>query len=540
MRSRFPPLLGLALLLTAFPTGQGRAWPPPAPNILIILADDLGYSDLGCYGGEIRTPNLDRLATDGLRLTQFYNGARCCPSRASLLTGLYPHQAGVGHMADDLGRPGYRGHLNDRCATIAEVLRANGYRTYLSGKWHLGTPDPIARGFDEAFKMDGGFRTCWDPRAFVRLPEGRPTRAYAEGTFYATDALTDYALDFLADARKADKPFFLYLAYNAPHFPLHAPKEEIARYAKVYEKGWDKVREERFERMKKLGILPDGARLSPRSEYWTFQDKERGVNPAWETLDADRRADLARRMAVFAAMVDRLDQNVGRVVADLRKHGQLDNTLLVFLSDNGACAEWDPYGFDGESGPKNVLHKGADLEAMGGPKSYLSYGSGWANAGSTPFRLYKHFAHEGGISTPFIAHWPAGVKRKGEIDHRPAHLVDLMATCVAVSGASYPRRLRDHDVLPMEGESLLPILRGERTGERTLYFEHEGNRAVRAGRWKLVSAHQGPWELFDVDADRSELTDLADRHPERVKELAARYDAWARRCGVERWPVVRP
>src|SRR5437868_929234 len=219
---------------------------PPArskPNILVILADDLGYSDLGCYGGEIRTPNLDRLAADGLRLTQFYNGARCCPSRASLLTGLYPHQAGVGHMTADLGRPGYRGHLNDRCVTIAEVLRADGYRTYLSGKWHLGTPDPVARGFDEAFKMDGGFRTCWDERAFVRLPEGRPKRAYADGAFYATDAITDYALDFLADARKADKPFFLYLAYNAPHFPLHAPKEEIAKYAKLYEKGWDKVRE---------------------------------------------------------------------------------------------------------------------------------------------------------------------------------------------------------------------------------------------------------------------------------------------------------
>jgi arylsulfatase len=443
-------------------------------------------------------------------------------------------------MTADLGRPGYRGHLNDRCVTIAEVLRANGYRTYLSGKWHLGTPDPIARGFDEAFKMDGGFRTCWDPRAFVRLPAGRPTRSYADGTFYATDALTDYALDFLAEARKAGKPFFLYLAYNAPHFPLHAPKEEIARYAKVYEKGWDKVREERFERMKKLGILPGEARLSPRSEYWTFQDKEQGVNPAWETLDADRRADLARRMAVFAAMVDRMDQNVGRVVMDLREHGQLDNTLLVFLSDNGACAEWDPFGFDEVSGPKNVLHTGADLEEMGGPKSYLSYGSGWANAGSTPFRLYKHFAHEGGISTPFIAHWPAGVQRQGEIDHRPAHLADLMATCVGVSRASYPQRFRDRDVLPLEGASLLPILRGDRTNERTLYFEHEGNRAVRAGRWKLVSAHQGPWELFDVDTDRSELTDLAARHPERVKELAARYDAWARRCGVERWPLVRP
>jgi arylsulfatase len=521
-------------------TGEARAEKPARPNLLLILADDLGYSDLGCYGGEIRTPNLDQLAADGLRLTQFYNGSRCCPSRASLLTGLYPHQAGVGHMTADLGLPGYRGHLNDRCVTIAEVLRSAGYRTYLSGKWHLGKPGPIERGFDEAFMMEGGFRTCWNQKAFLRLPDDRPKRTYAEGKFYATDALTDYALDFIADARRAVKPFFLYLAYNAPHFPLHAPKEEIAKYAKVYEQGWDKIRDARLERMKKLGIIPADTPLSARSDYWTFEDKAHGVNPAWDTLDADRRADLARRMAVFAGMVDRIDQNVGRVLADLRKHGQLDNTLILFLSDNGACAEWDPFGFDGESGPKNVLHRGADLDEMGGPASYFSYGSGWANAGCTPFRLYKHYAHEGGIGTPFIVHWPASMKRKGEIDHRPAHLVDLMATFTDVAGAAYPQRYRDRDVLPLEGQSLLPVLRGERTEERTLCFEHEGHRAVRAGRWKLVAIHKGAWELYDLQTDRNELIDLAAKQPDRVKELAARYDAWAKRCGVEPWPVRRP
>jgi arylsulfatase len=510
----------------------------PRPNVLLILADDLGYSDLGCYGGEIKTPNLDRLAADGLRFTQFYNCARCCPSRACLLTGLYPHQAGVGHMTEDAGRPGYRGHLNDRCVTLAEVLKSAGYRTYLSGKWHLGQPGPLRRGFDECYMMEGGFRTFWNPAAFRRLPADRPKREYPPGQFYSTDALTDYALDFLTDARKLGRPFFLYLAYNAPHFPLHAPKEEIAKYAELYTKGWDVIRAGRYERMGKLGLLGPGWPLTPRSEYWHPFKNEHGTNPAWDTIPADRRADLARRMAIYAGMVDRLDQNVGRVVDDLRKNGQLDNTLILFLSDNGACAEWDPWGFDGQSGPNNVLHKGADLEAMGGPDSYLSYGSGWANASNTPWRLYKHYAHEGGVSTPLIAHWPAGMKRTGAIDHRPGHLIDLMATFVEVAGATYPGRLRDHDILPAEGRSLLPALRGEPDRPRTLFWEHEGNRAVRDGQWKLVGLHGRPWELYDIEADRSELTDLAARHPDRVRDLAARYDAWAKRCDVLPWPVA--
>jgi len=327
--------------------------------------------------------------------------------------------------------------------------------------------------------MDGGFRTFWDPAAFRRLPADRPPRQYPPGEFYSTDAITDYALDFLADSRQHAKPFFLYLAYNAPHFPLHAPKEEIAKYADVYTKGWDKIRAERYERQQQLGLLGPGWPLTPRSEFTHPVKKESGVNPAWDTIPADRRADLARRMAIFAGMVDRMDQNIGRVVDDLRKNAQLDNTLIMFLSDNGACAEWDPWGFDGASGPKNVLHTGADLEAMGGPESYLSYGSGWANASNTPWRLYKHYAHEGGVSTPFLVHWPAGMTRKNEIDHRPAHLIDLMVTCAAVAGTAYPRRA---DLVPAEGVSLLPAVRGEPAGPRTLYWEHEGNRAVRDGK----------------------------------------------------------
>lgn len=515
---------------------SGRASIAAAPrptNIILILADDLGYSDIGCYGGEIKTPNLDALAAGGLRLTQFYNGSRCCPSRASLLTGLYPHQAGVGAMNGDSGQRGYRGHLVDACVTLAEVLKPAGYRTYLSGKWHLGNPDPIARGFDECYALIGGFRNFWDPQTFRRQPAKTPKREYAPGKFYATDAITDHALDFLADARKQDRPYFLYLAYNAPHFPLHAPKEEIAKYEETYQKGWDQIRAERFERMKAMGLLGPNWPLSPRSDYHGFQEKgPHGTNPAWDSLDPDRRADLARRMAIIAGMVDRMDQNIGRVVADLRAHDEIENTLILFLSDNGACAEWDSWGFDGSSGPNNVLHRGPELDTMGGPESYLSYGSGWANAGNTPWRLYKHYGHEGGISTPLIVHWPARMKRQGEIDARPGHIIDVMPTLLEVAGATYPERLRDHPILPPEGQSLLPALRAEPPAERTLYFEHEGHRAVREGTWKLVARAGQPWELYNIEADRTEQNDLAAQHPDRVTKMAQLWDAWAERCYV--------
>jgi arylsulfatase A-like enzyme len=507
--------------------------PAPRPNILLILADDLGYSDLGCYGGEIRTPNLDALAAGGLRFAQFSNGARCCPSRASLLTGLYPHQAGVGDMNSNTGRRGYLGHLVDECVTLAEVLKPAGYRAYLSGKWHLSNPGPIARGFDEAYMLVGGFQSFWDPGVFRRLPDDRPRRTYPAGTFYATDAITDHALEFLADARQAAHPFFLYLAYNAPHFPLHAPKEEVDRYVPAYEKGWDEIRAGRHGRMKTIGLIGTDSPLTPRSDYHGYQGKgPHGDNPAWDSLPADRRADLARRMAIFAAMVDHMDRGIGRVVADLRAHGELENTLILFLSDNGACAEWDPWGFDGKSGPNNVLHAGPALDAMGGPESYLSYGSGWANAGNTPWRSYKHYTYEGGIGTPLIAHWPAGLRRRGEIDQRPGHLIDIMPTLAEVAGATYPARQRGRDVLPAEGRSLLPAFRGQAAADRTLFYEHEGNRAVRDGNWKLVASRGQPWALFDIATDRVELHDLSAANPDRVTRMARDWDDWARRCHV--------
>ena len=532
------PLVLIAFSALLLAAGLAAAAPAAAkkPNILLILADDVGYSDLSCYGGEIQTPNLDNLAARGLRFTQFYNGARCCPSRASIMSGLYPHQAGF---------PGMGGTFPANCVTIPEVLRGAGYGTYMVGKWHLG-PTPVERGFEEFYGMLGGYNSCWREQPFYsRLPAGRPKREYALGRFYSTDVFTDYAIDFLGAARGKKEPWFLYLAYNAAHFPLHAPKAEIAKYAKLYEQGWDKIRQQRYARQKELGLLGADWSLSPRSvippnKIATAHGWSQKQNPAWDSLDADRRADLARRMAVYAAMVDRMDQGIGRVLADLRTHGELDNTLIFFLSDNGACAEWDPWGFDKASGPMNILHKGAELEAMGGPESYFSYGSGWANACNTPFRLYKHYSHEGGISTPLIIHWPAGMQRQGEFERRPGHIFDLLPTCAEVAEAIYPKTVHGVAILPAEGRSLCAAMRGEAEVDRPLFFEHEGHRAVRAGRWKLASMAGQPWELYDMEADRVELSDLASRDPARVAQMAKQWADWAARCHVKMRPAAPP
>ncbi|MEK3889355.1 arylsulfatase [Bacillus sp. FSL K6-3431] len=502
------------------------------PNILLILTDDLGFSDLGCYGSEIKTPNLDQIAMDGLRFTQYYNSARCCPSRASLLSGLYPHQAGVGDMTHDQETPGYRGHLKDQCVTLAEVLREGGYRTYLSGKWHVGKHGPIERGFDEFYGILGGFTSFWDEQDYVRLPECRTKRNYKKGEFYATDAITDYALDFIEESRVDDRPHFLYLSYNAPHFPLQAPEEDIAKYEKIYEKGWDIIRKERFERMKELQIVDEDMILTPPAEYWDRDRNIHGTNPAWESIDMDRQKDLIRRMAIYAAMVDRVDQNVGRIIENLKEHGELENTLILFCSDNGACAEWDPWGFDNWVTTSNVLHRNEDLQKMGGPDSYHSYGSGWANASSTPLRMFKHYGHEGGISTPLLIHWPKLIKRKGEIDHRPGHFIDFMATFVDITGIPYPKEFKGNEILPMEGESLMPAFLGEEPLTRTLYFEHEQHCALRQGKWKLVKIKERDWELYNIDKDRTEMNDLANVYPDLVDDMKKTWEAWAERTNV--------
>jgi arylsulfatase A-like enzyme len=349
-----------------------------APNIVVILADDLGWSDLGCYGGEIRTPHLDALAAGGLRFTQFYNCTRCCPSRTALLTGLYPHQAGVGAMTADQGQPGYRGSLQANCVTIAQLLKSAGYRTAMAGKWHVGDQvSPLARGFDDFYGWTSGYGVdSWEPRMMTRLPPGRTQRDYPQGAYFATDAITDHALDFVRAMRSQGSSWFLYVAYQAPHFPVQSRADDAQGYAEIYAAGWDAIRARRLERQKALGVVAADTALTPRSAIphriaaerlgsWT----DDGRNPPWENLPADRRADLAQRMAVYAGMVTGMDRNIGRLIADLRAAGELDNTLVLFLSDNGACAEWEPFGFDLRliAEPQPPGHAGRpELPAAGG------------------------------------------------------------------------------------------------------------------------------------------------------------------------------
>ena len=502
------------------------------PNILYILADDLGFSDLGCFGGEIETPVLDSLAEGGVRLTQFYNTGRCCPSRAAILTGQYPHRVGLGHMTtNDLGRPGYRGVVSSKAQTIAQVLKPAGYRSFIAGKWHLGTPDPTGNGFEEFYGTLVSAKRFFDSDHLVRFPEGRQARQYPEGEFYATDAVTDHALDFLKLARETpDQPWFLYLAYHAPHFPLHAPRQDIDKYANRYHGGWDQLRNERLKRMKEMGIVAADTRLTPRSTWQNYGETKTGTNPAWVDLPEVRRLDLARRMAIFAAMVDRMDAQLGRVIEDLKAAGEFGNTLIVFTSDNGACFEWDPFGFDIKSSNENILHIGDMLDEMGTPGTFHSVGSGWANAGNTPWRMYKHFVHEGGIASPGIVHWPDGLKVKaGAIIHDPSHIIDLLPTAIAVSGADYT------GILSLPGVDLINQLNNG-GAERTLFFEHQGHRAVREGNWKLVAFDDKPWELYDFSVDRAELNDLSKTHPEKVKIMEAAWDKWGEENNVTPLP----
>lgn len=526
-------LVYTVIVLQCHLASQLNAAPSERPNLIYIVADDLGFSDLGCFGGEIDTPVLDALAAGGVRLTQFYNTGRCCPSRAAILTGQYPHRVGLGHMTtNDLGRPGYRGVVSSDAVTIAEVLQTAGYRSFMSGKWHLGTPNPTAHGFEEFYGTLVSAKRFFDPQHLIRLPEDRKVQKYAADTFYATDAVTDHAIDFLKLAGETpNQPWFLYLAYNAPHFPLHAPRKEIAKYADRYHVGWDQIRRERLARMKQLGIVNAATQLSPRSQYRNYGETKIGVNPAWDSLPADRRLDLARRMAIYAAMIDRLDQQIGRVIEHLRSSDELENTLIVFTSDNGACFEWDPFGFDIVSSNQNILHRGEELNQMGQAGTFHSVGSGWANASNTPWRLYKHFNHEGGIASPGIVHWPAGITATpGAINGEPAHIIDLMPTAIEVAHAKYEGKI------PLPGRSLIHHI-DEGSPQRNLYFEHQGNRAVRSGKWKLVALDDQPWELYDFRVDRSESHDLAKQYPDVVEKLSRAWDQWGHENHVTPLPA---
>jgi arylsulfatase A-like enzyme len=533
----------------------------------------MGFSDLGCYGGEIRTPAIDRLASEGVRFAQFYNMARCCPTRAALLTGLYPHQAGVGDMNQDLGKPAYRGELNDRCVTLAEALRAGGYHTGMAGKWHLchltissggpaakrlvnlqDTTTPVSlskanwpcnRGFEEHWGTIPGVENYYDPYGLVHndqtiRPEGKD--------FYYTDFITNKSVELIDRFSVAGdgKPFFLYVAYTAPHWPMQAREEDVKRYADAYSVGWDKIRDTRFRRLVDLGIVSGQQGLSPRATSLIAAAEPAARNPsslvAWD--DAPDKAWQARRMAVYAAMVETMDRGVGRILDKLRERGVERNTVVVFLSDNGGCAENvrpDWYDVPSKTRDGRPVHVGNDPRFAPGPEEvYQSYGPAWANASNTPFRRFKHWTEEGGISTPFVVRWPAGIKTPGRIEHaQVGHVIDLMPTLLELAGVKYPREHDGHEVLPLEGKSLVPALNGKAVRRDALFWEHEGNRAVRRGDFKLIAAHDEKWQLYDVVHDRIEADDLADLMPERVNELKALYDQWAARCGVEPWPVRR-
>ncbi len=498
------------------------------PNIVLIMADDMGFSDIGCYGGEIHTPNLDHLAAGGLRFTQFYNAARCCPTRASLLTGLYPHQAGIGHMVGNKGYPAYQGYLNNRCVTIAEALKLAGYTTLMSGKWHVGEERPhwpVDRGFDRHFGLISGGGNYFDitktkAKGVKRKMalDDKPYTPPKEG-FYMTDAFGDHAVEFIDEHSRSGKPFFLYLPFTAPHWPLHAWPEDIAKYKGKYLKGWDNLRQERYNRMVKMGIINSDWKMSPRDTTTWPWDQEKNK----ELLDL--------KMAVYAAQIERMDHNIGKVLDKIKQLGKAENTLVMFLADNGGCAEGGPVGFDNRN---NGL-------PPGGVDSYMSYGLSWANASNTPFRRYKHWVHEGGISTPLIAHWPAVISKGGAITDQPGHIIDIMATCLDVAGVNYPAEHKAKTLVPLEGKSLLPVFEGTiRPGHEAIFWEHEGNRAIRQGKWKLVAIHGKAWELYDLEQDRTELDNLADKYPEKVIELKSLYEIWAKRCDVLPWPIKKP
>ena len=502
---------------------------PPRPNVVIMLVDDVGFADIGCFGGEIPTPHLDRLAAGGLRFTQFYNSARCSPSRAALLTGLNPHQAGMGWLDSKVvpESRGFHGRLLPRSVTIAEVLRDAGYFTAMTGKWHLGqqngTP-PWTRGFMRS--LNSRYGEVYFPKETDRpgtthlsldgreIPKDSPELG---ADWYSTDLFVDWGLRFVDEAVARKQPFFLYVAQGAAHFPLRAPAEVIARHRGRYRGGWDALRTARHARQIEMGIVAADQPLSPRPPD----------SPAWDTLAADRQERCDEMMAAYAAMIECVDRSMGTLVAGLESRGLLDDTLIIFLADNGGNAEGGPDGQTKGPGP------------IGSPDSYVLLGMNWATLCNTPFVRYKHFTHEGGISSPTIVHWPRGIdpSRHGRLEPQPAHLVDVFPTVLELAGAVPPVTRGGHAILPPEGVSLLPAFAGRPLArQQPLCWEHEGNKAVRDGRWKLVQKWRGSWELYDIDTDRVEQHDLAAERPDLVETMAAVWRAWAERTHVDDWP----
>lgn len=560
----------MAVLLLASCTSGQTASPEKKPNIIVILADDIGYSDIGSYGSEIKTPNLDRLAAEGIRFTHFYNTARCSPSRASLLTGLYPHQAAMGHLATRplWDEPGYLDDLNRHTATIAELLKEAGYSTWMAGKWHLlgmnasNLPDkssadtsnwPLQRGFERFFGNLSGSCSYWDP---FSLLSNNDFIAPGDG-FYYTDAISDTVVKYIRE-RDEDKPFFCYVAYYSAHWPLHAPEKEIEKYRGVYDIGWDSLRMQRFNRQKELGVVSENHRLTERPESIT----------AWE--DEPMKEWQSRRMETYAAMIDVMDQGIGRIIAALDESGELDNTIILYMQDNGGCSEpvltnrmeeplteeqkvLKPYPYDQilKVRKPEYTRDGRFIRSgrgvMAGPAdTWVAYGEDWANASNTPFRLYKSWVHEGGITTPLIIHWPSGIRQKGSIITQTGHLIDIMPTCLELAGVRYPEEFNGNATTPPEGLSLLPAIADRKLDREFLLWEHEGNRAIRIGNWKLVSKvgeqmkfnpeDENAWELYDLERDPSETENLAAKYPDRVKKMAAKWEEEAVRLKVKPWP----
>lgn len=521
---------------------------PRRPNFVIIVADDMGFSDLGCYGSEIRTPNIDRIAHEGVMFTQMYTCARCCPSRASLLTGLYPHQTGVGHMVADLEHPAYRGFLNNSSMTMAEVLKQAEYRTALTGKWHVGGfyevgapntwtpgapgyPTPLTRGFDEFYGTLEGLGSYYNPHT---LMQGTSFIDVEDENFYYTHEITAKSIDFIQRVAPSDTPFFISINYTAPHWPLHALPDDIARYEKTYRKGWDATRTMRHEQMRMLKVVNPAWGISARdSETIPWDDVP---NKEWEAM----------RMAVYAAQIDAMDQGIGRILSTLESQGITDNTLVLFISDNGACAE-----FLAENGKEQTLvypMRNKDMPILGnipgvfpgGERTYQSYGRSWANVSNTPFRMFKHWMHEGGIASPCVVRFPNAMNSKGLRMDTPLHLMDIAPTCYALAGAQYPTEHKRQDTTALSGEDFSPLLFSEPWNRKdSLYFEHEGNAAVRYENWKLVRTFDQQWELYDMETDRPELVNIRDKNRKISTLLEKEYRGWVEKCNVLPWKQVR-
>lgn len=557
-------LLTLCMSILISSSCSDQKTKPGKPNVIVILSDDMGFSDIGCFGSEIKTPNIDRLASNGLRFTQFYNTARCSPTRASLLCGLYPHQAGMGHLASSPveEEEGYRNDLSRNAVTLAELFKSNGYSTYMTGKWHLSqniAPDgdksnwPRQRGFDRHFGTINGSGSFYDPGTLTSN-----NHFVAPGKdFYYTDAISDTTVKFISE-HPGDKPFFFYVAYTSAHWPLHAPEKEIAKYKGVYDCGWDEIRVQRFIKLKELGIIDQRCVLT-----------ERGIDiPEWK--DEPLKDWQVRRMEVYAAMVDIMDQGIGRIITALEQKGILDNTVIFYMHDNGGCAE--PQGTNKPeilpTEEQKVLHplhydsvfygrrpeysrdgrfvRSGRGVMPGDADTWVAYGEEWANVSNTPFRLYKHWVHEGGISSPLIIHWPAGIAAKNELRTQASHLIDIMATCIDIAGLEYPETYNGNTIQPYEGKSLAPAFTNKPVEREYIFWEHEGNRAIRSGKWKLVSRTQKvkivtetdkqAWELYDIENDRSETIDLAQQYPEKVKKLSELWEKEALRTKAKPWP----